>query len=38
MVQQSRPFTRKDAGTLEATVPVAAGKEVVVTYTARLRY
>jgi hypothetical protein len=38
MIRQSHPFTRKDAGTLEATVPVAAGKEVVVTYTARLRY
>jgi hypothetical protein len=36
--QPSHPFTRKDANTIQFTVPVAAGKEVEVTYTARVRY
>jgi len=34
----SHPFTKKDANTLEFSVPVAAGKEAVLTYTARARY
>jgi hypothetical protein len=38
IIKQSHEFTRKDANTLEVTVPVPAGKEVVVSYTARLRY
>ena len=37
-LKKSHDFTRKDASTLEAAVPVPAGKEVVVSYTARVRY
>ena len=35
---QSAPSTRKDANTLQWTLDVAAGKEVVLTYTARQRW
>jgi len=35
---KSQEFTRKDSNTLVFTVPVAAGKEAVVTYTAHARY
>ena len=35
---KSHEFTRKDAGTLEFNLPVPAGKETVLTYTARVRY
>ena len=38
VTQQSHPFTRKDANTLQFDVPVAAGKEAVVSYTAHVRY
>jgi hypothetical protein len=38
LIQKSHDWTRKDASTLEVTVPVPAGKEVVLTYTARVRY
>jgi hypothetical protein len=38
VTQQSQPVTRKDANTLQFTVPVAAGQEVVLTYTVRIRY
>jgi hypothetical protein len=38
ITQPSHPFTRKDANTLQFNVPVAPGKEVVLTYTARVRY
>jgi len=38
ITQRSHEFTRKDANTVEFTVPVPAGKEVVVSYTARVRY
>jgi hypothetical protein len=34
----SHPFGRKDANTLEAKIPVPAGREAVVTYTVRVRY
>jgi hypothetical protein len=35
---QSQPFVRKDANTIQFTVPIAASKEAIVTYTAHLRY
>lgn len=38
ITQKSHEFTRKDANTIEFAVPVAAGKEAVLTYTARVRY
>lgn len=38
VVQSSLPATRKDANTLAFTVPVPAGREVVLTYTARQRF
>ena len=31
-------FTRTDANTIEFAIPVAAGKEAVLSYTARVRY
>ncbi len=37
IIQKSHDFTRKDAGTIEFTIPVKAGQEVVVEYTARVR-
>ncbi len=38
ITQKSHPFTQKDANTIQFTVPVKAGAEVVVTYTARVRF
>ncbi|MFN8586477.1 MAG: hypothetical protein U0704_01655 [Candidatus Eisenbacteria bacterium] len=38
VTQQSHPSVRKDAGTLQFDIVVPAGKEVVVTYTARQRW
>jgi hypothetical protein len=38
ILQKSQDFTRKDANTIQFTVAVPAGKESVVTYTARVRY
>jgi hypothetical protein len=38
ITQKSQAFTRKDANTIEFEVPVPAGKEVKVTYTAHTRY
>jgi hypothetical protein len=38
VLKKTHEFTRKDANTLEFEVPVAAGKEVVVGYTVRVRY
>jgi hypothetical protein len=35
---KSHEFTRKDSGTLEFNIPVPAGKEVRLTYTARVRF
>jgi hypothetical protein len=37
VIAHSHEFTRPDAGTLRFEVPVPAGKEVTVTYTARTR-
>jgi hypothetical protein len=38
IVRKSHDFTRKDANTLEFSIPVPVGQEVVLTYTARVRY
>jgi hypothetical protein len=38
VIQKSHEPTRKDANTLQFTLPVAAGKEAVLTYTVRVRY
>jgi hypothetical protein len=38
VLQKSHDFTRKDSQTLEFAIPVAAGKESVLTYTVRVRY
>lgn len=38
VTQQSHPSVRKDASTLQFDVVVPAGKEVVLTYTARQRW
>ncbi len=38
VVKQSHASTRKDSNTLQFTISVPAGKEVVVTYTARQRW
>ncbi len=38
VTQQSHPSTRKDANTLQWTIDVPVGKEVVLTYTARQRW
>ncbi len=38
VTQKTHDFTRKDANTIEFSVPVAAGKEAVVRYTARTRW
>lgn len=38
ITQPSHPFTRKDANTIQFEVPIPAGKEVAVRYTARVRY
>jgi len=38
IIANSHPFVKKDANTIEFTVKVPAGQEVVVTYTARIGY
>ncbi len=38
MIKSSLPFTRDEANLFRFTVPVPAGKEVVLTYTARQRW
>jgi hypothetical protein len=38
VLKKTHEFTRKDANTLEWKIPVAAGKETVLGYTARVRY
>jgi hypothetical protein len=38
ITQKSHDFVRKDANTLQFTVPVPPGKEVTVSYTARARF
>jgi len=38
VIKSSLPVIRDEAGLLKWTVPVAAGKEVVLTYTARQRW
>ena len=38
VLQKTHDFTRKDANTLEFRIPVAAGKESVLSYTVRVRY
>ncbi len=38
VLRKSHDFTRKDANTIVFSIPVAAGKEVVVSYAVRVRY
>jgi hypothetical protein len=38
ITQKTHEFTRRDANTIEFAIPVAAGKEAVLSYTARVRY
>jgi hypothetical protein len=38
VTEKTHEFTRKDAGTIEFAVPVKAGAEVVLRYTAHVRY
>ena len=38
LLTSSHPATRKDASTLQFSIPVAAGKEVALSYTVRTRY
>jgi hypothetical protein len=38
ILAKSQEFKRKDANTIQFEVPVPAGKEVVLSYTARVRY
>ena len=38
ITQKTHEFTRKDANTIEFVIPVPAGKEAVLSYTARVRY
>ena len=38
VLKSSHPYTRKDATTLQFTLPVPAGKETVLSYTVRARY
>ncbi len=38
VIQKTHDYTRKDASTLTFVIPVAAGKEAVMSYTVRLRY
>ena len=38
VIAKSHEFTKKDANTIEFSVPVPAGKEAKLTYTARVRY
>ena len=38
VLKSSHPSTPKDANTLQFVLPVAAGKETVLSYTVRVRY
>ncbi len=38
VLKSSHPYVRKDANTIQFTLPVPAGKETVLSYTVRLRY
>jgi hypothetical protein len=38
VLKSSHPATRKDANTLQFTLPVAAGQETILTYTLRVRF
>jgi hypothetical protein len=38
VLKSSHPATRKDANTLQFSLPVAPGKEAVLSYTLRVRY
>jgi hypothetical protein len=38
ILQKTHEFTRKDANTMEFKIPIAAGKEVLLGYTARVRF
>jgi hypothetical protein len=38
VLKSSHPYTRKDASTLQFSLPVAVGKETVLSYTVRVRY
>lgn len=38
IIRSSHPSTRKDANTLQFSIPVPAGKEVALTYAVRVRY
>ncbi|HKQ57666.1 MAG TPA: DUF4139 domain-containing protein [Candidatus Eisenbacteria bacterium] len=38
VLKSSHPATSKDANTLQFTLPIPAGKEVVLSYTVRVRY
>jgi len=38
VIKSSIPVSREEANLLKFTVPVAAGKEVLLTYTARQRW
>ena len=38
IIAKSRDFVRKDANTVQFTVPVPAGQEAILTYTVRNRY
>jgi hypothetical protein len=38
VIAKTHEFTRKDANTIEWKIPVPAGKEVVMSYTVRVRY
>lgn len=38
VLQSTHPLARRDAATLSAEIPVPAGREVLVRYTARVRY
>ncbi|HEY2954307.1 MAG TPA: DUF4139 domain-containing protein [Candidatus Eisenbacteria bacterium] len=38
VIQKTHDFIRKDANTIEFSIPVAPGKEAVLSYTVRVRY
>jgi hypothetical protein len=38
VIKNSHEFVKKDAGTIQFDIPVAAGKESVLSYTVRVRY
>jgi hypothetical protein len=38
VLKSSHPYVRKDANTIQFTLPVPAGKETVLTYTVHMRY